>query len=533
MKIINCQMAHLTNPMGYDLGTPTVSWQVENAQGEKLDCARIRVATNAEMTDVVYDSGERCDVSPLGFQLPCALVPRTRYWWQAEAVTDEGDRGVSEAAWFETGKMNEAWTAKWITCDSSVKRHPIFEKELKIDKPVRNARLYMTSLGLYEAYLNGRRVGEEYLTPYCNNFHQWLQVQTYDVTESLNQGGKMEVWLGNGWYKGRFCWVDYERNAPGHYGNEWGLLAEIRVTYEDGTEAVFGTDETWKVRRGPIQDSNLYDGEIWDATLPDTEAEPVSLFTGNVPPLHDRLSVPVRIQQELKPVEKIITPKGEQVLDIGQNQAGIFRFRVHEPKGKKIRLRVGEILQEGCFYRENLRSALAEYNFISNGEPFVIQPRFTFYGYRYVCVEGVENVDPADFTALVLHSDLPPAGEMITGNELINKLLANVGWGMLGNFIDVPTDCPQRDERMGWTGDAQVFSPTACFYRDCYAFYRKYLYDMKTEQEETGGAVPVVIPRSFPAGQPGFQYRLGRCGYHHALEPVPLLWRQDHSGTVL
>ena len=407
MKITHCQMAHLTSPMGYDLGIPTVTYQIEAAEGEKQAAARIRVAADAEMKSIIYDSGEREDISPLGFQLPLTFEPRTRYWWQVEAVTDEGDRGAGDVCWFETGKMDEASHAKWITCDSKVKRHPIFARDLKLDKPVKEARLYITALGLYEAYLNGERIGDEYLTPYCNNYHQWLQVQTYDVTQQMIKGGKLEVWLGNGWYKGRFCFVDYDRNSPGHYGNEWALLAEVRVTYEDGTEAVFGTDEGWKVRRGPILDSNLYDGEIWDATITDTESEPVSLFTGKVPSLHDRLSVPVRIQQEIKPVEKIITPKGEQVLDIGQNQAGIFRFRVNEPKGKEIKIRVGEIMQEGCFYRENLRSALAEYTFISNGEPFMIQPHFTFYGYRYVCIEGVENVNPEDFTALVLHSDLP------------------------------------------------------------------------------------------------------------------------------
>lgn len=495
MKITHCQIAHLKNPMGYDVGMSEVSYLIEAAEGEKQSSARVRVATDAAMTNVIYDSGERADISPLGFPLPCTLEPRTRYWWQVEAVTDAGDRGASEINWFETGKMDEPWTAQWITCDSSIRRHPIFSCNLAPEKPISQARLYVTALGLYEAYLNGERIGDEYLTPYCNNYHQWLQVQTYDITAQLAKGGRMEIWLGNGWYKGRFCFVSDDHNAPGHYGQEWGLLAEVHVTYKDGTQAVFGTDESWKVRRGPIVDSNLYDGEIWDATLADTESEPVSLYTGRLPSLHDRLSLPVRIQRQLAPVEKIVTPRGEQVLDIGQNQAGIFSLRVHEPRGKTVKIRVGEIMQEGCFYRDNLRSALAEYTFVSDGKEHTIIPHFTFYGYRYVCIEGVDDVKPDDFRALVLHSDLDVAGTITTGNHWINQLLSNVGWGMLSNFIDVPTDCPQRDERMGWTGDAQVFSSTACFYRDCYAFYRKYLYDMKTEQGEMNGAVPVVIPR--------------------------------------
>jgi len=495
MKITHCQIAHLTNPLGYELGKAQVSYLVEMAEGSRQCAARIRVAKDAQMKQIIYDSGKSDKISPLGFALPVQPEPRTRYWWQMEAETDAGDCALSEVQWFESGKMQENWQAKWITCDSSVKRHPIFAKKLELKKTVKQARLYITALGLYEAYLNGERIGDEYLTPYCNNYHQWLQVQTYDITSQLQKGGELKIWLGNGWYKGRFCFVDYDRNAPGHYGNEWALLAETHVIYEDGTEDVFGTDESWNVRRGPIVDSNLYDGEIWDATLEDTQPEPAVLYAGKVPPLKDRLSVPVRIQQEIRPVEKIITPKGEQVLDIGQNQAGIFSLRVHEPRGKTVKIRVGEIMQEGCFYRENLRSALAEYTYISDGREHVIIPHFTFYGYRYVCIEGVDNVNPDDFRALVLHSDLPETGSLTTGNQLINKLIQNVGWGMLGNFIDVPTDCPQRDERMGWTGDAQVFSATACFYRDCYAFYRKFLCDMKTEQMERGGAVPVVIPR--------------------------------------
>jgi alpha-L-rhamnosidase len=472
---------------------PVFSYIVTDSVGKYQTEARVCVSKNADMSDPVLDSGFSAEIDSIAFCAKINLTPRTRYYWTVTVRTDAGEEAASDINWFETGKMNEPWQAKWITCDSTNKCHPIFVKDIGRLDHIKDARLYICGLGLYEAYLNGEKISDEFLTPYCNNYNKWLQYQTYDVTKPLKKGGKLEVLLGNGWYKGRFG-LDMGRSQKPYYGDTWKLIAELHITFNDDSEAIIATDESWQVCRSGITESSIYDGEKFDAALLDDQPAAVTLCTETLAPLTERLSTPVKIQEELYPVELIHTPLGEIVLDLGQNMAGIFRLHVNEPKGTVIHLQFGEILQNGNFYRDNLRSAKAEYTYISDGNARVIQPHFTFYGYRYVKVEGVTDLKKEDFTALVLYSELPKTGTLTTGHDLVNRLIQNAEWGQKGNFIDVPTDCPQRDERMGWTGDAQVFSATACFMRDSYAFFRKYLFDIAKEQEEHQGAVPDVIP---------------------------------------
>ena len=343
-----------------------------------------------------------------------------------------------------------------------------------------------------EALRAEAKIGEEFLAPYCNNYNEWVQYQTYDVTEQLKEEGDLCVLLGNGWYFGRFGFNDADGKP--YYGKERKLIAELRLAYEDGTEEVIGTDESWQVTRSNIFFSNIYDGEKMDDTL--EPVAPAAACAAEPPKgaLTARMSLPVKVMEELPVAELIHTPAGETVVDLGQNIAGSFRLRVHEPKGTKIHVQVGEVLQQGNFYRDNLRSAKAEYIYISDGKEHILQPYFTFYGYRYAKVEGISDLKAEDFTGLVLYSALPENGRLETGNRLVNRLILNTVWGQKGNFVDVPTDCPQRDERMGWTGDAEVFSPTACYQMDSYAFFAKYLHDMATEQKNRDGAVPDVIP---------------------------------------
>lgn len=302
----------------------------------------------------------------------------------------------------------------------------------------------------------------------------------------------LSVELGNGWYGGRFGFSS-KPDAKPVYGGGWRLIAELRVRYADGTEDVIGTDESWSVTRGNTTFSNIYDGEHIDMMLP--PVAPVSAVAAEAPKgaLRARLSVPVTAHETFPVKELLHTPAGETVLDIGQNIAGIFRMHVHIPRGKTLRLQFGEILQNGNFYRDNLRTAKAEYIWASDGAEHMIEPKFTFYGYRYVKVEGAD-VRPGDFTALAVYSYIPAIGSLTTGDALINRLIENTVWGQKGNFLDVPTDCPQRDGRMGWTGDAQVFAPTACYLTDSAAFYHKFLTDMCYEQAKLDGAVPNVVP---------------------------------------
>ena len=492
MRVYDAKVNHMTNPMGFFMDGVSFSWKVDEARGKAQKAARVRVAADEKMQEILFDSGMDEQADSLAYPVELALEPRTRYFWQVTVLSDAGEEADSEVQWFETSKMSEEWTGKWLTCDSTEKRHPIFSKEIAPAKEMAKARLYVTGLGLYEAYIDGKKVGDEYLTPYSNNYNRWVQYQTYDITDQIAGGGKLSILLGNGWYKGRFGFSAFE--DKGYYGNEWKVIADVVLTYTDGTEEVIGTDESWTVTRSRIMFSNLYDGEQVDATAPELPAEEPTVCDAPKGRLEARRSLPVVAHEHIKPVELIHTPAGEQVFDMGQNFAGIFTFRVKEPAGTKIHIQTGEVLQKGNFYNENLRSAKSEYIYISDGNETVIRPHFTYYGYRYVKVEGVSDLKIEDFTGLALYSDIEMGGDVETGHDLVNQLVSNVRWGMKGNFIDVPTDCPQRDERMGWTGDTQVFSPTATFLADTYAFYSKYLHDMYTEQMDLDGMVPDVVP---------------------------------------
>ena len=490
MRIYGCEINHLTNPLGYHMENTVFSWKVADTEGVHQRDARLRVALRPDMTNVIHDTGKAA-LDSIATVLSLPLKPRTRYYWTVEVTADNGEHALSEVNWFETAKREEPWKAKWITCEN-LQRHPVFTKLIRVERPLESARLYISGLSVYEAKINGQRVGDEYLTPYCNNYHQWIQYQTYDVTEKLRSGGSLCVTVGNGWYAGRMGYFS-KPGDPGHYGTGAKLIAEVVLRYTDGTEDVVGTDESWSVTRSCIVDSSIYDGEFRDDTMPQTQPESV-IVTQLKAPLVERYSLPVRIQERVKPVKLIHTSAGELVLDLGQNLVGTFALRVKAEAGARIYVQVGEVLQNGCFYNENLRSAKAAYTYISDGTEKIVIPTFTFYGYRYVKVEGLPDLSTEDFTALVLYSDLPQTGKMVTGHDKVNQLIRNVEWGQKGNFLDVPTDCPQRDERLGWTGDAQVFSATACYLRQCYPFYRKYLHDMTTEQQTLGGMVPDIVP---------------------------------------
>lgn len=496
MRIVDCRTNHLANPIGYQMDKPIFSWKVEESNGKKQTAAKIQVSVQEDMGNPILNTGWSNALDSLAWKADVQLRPYTRYYWTVQVRSDAGEEACSDINYFETAKQGDGWVGKWIGCDNEEPRHPMFCKKVKFPQKVASARFYICGLGLYEAYWNGQKIGEELLAPYCNNYNAWLQYQTYDVTDILQDGnrdsGELTILLGNGWYKGRFGFDD--ATGKGYYGDSWKLIAELHVDYADGSKAVFGTDDSWKVKRSRITFSNIYDGEWMDDTLAELPEETAKLVEVPKATLIERLSPPVTVQEELPAIELIHTPAGETVFDLGQNIAGSFSFRVKEPEGTEIRLQFGEILQQGNFYRDNLRTAKAEYRYVSDGNEHVLMPHFTFYGYRYVKIEGVQNLKKADFTGLALYSWLPRTGWLTTGHELVNRLIANTEWGQKDNFLDVPTDCPQRDERMGWTGDAEVFTPTACYQRESVAFYQKFLYDMSTEQAALGGMVPDVVP---------------------------------------
>lgn len=493
MTIYGMQVNHLTNPLGFRMIRTIFSWKVKEAEGKRQTQARIRIAQDADMKEILKDTGWDEKADSLGYRIELDLEPVKRYYWTVAVRSDAGEEALSEAQWFETGKRQQPWAGKWITCDSEEKRHPYFEKEIRTDGEVKSARLYICGLGLYEVSYNGERIGSEYLTPYSNDYNEWIQYQTYDVTKQLKKDGKLSVLLGNGWYKERFGF-NVREGEGGFYGKEWKLIAELQLHYADGRTETTGTDESWTVRRSNIVFSNLYDGEVQDDTLEEIPVTSARFCEAPKGALTERMSLPVTVHEVFEAAELLHTPAGETVIDLGQEFAGLFALRVHEPKGARIRVQTGEILQQGNFYNENLRSAKSEYVYISDGEEHILVPHFTYYGYRYAKIEGIANLKKEDFKGLALYSDIKMTGEIETGHKLVNRLVENVRWGLKSNFVDVPTDCPQRDERMGWTGDAQVFSPTATYLADTYAFYAKYLYDMAMEQSVRNGKVPDVIP---------------------------------------
>ena len=507
VRIYAAKINHIVNPLGFDLPHVTASWKVAEAFGKKQEAARLCVFGDAGRSRLLYDSGWDAALSSLGTELPLTLLPRTRYYWTVRVRSDAGEEAESELCFFETAKLEEPWAAGWITPQEDTERHPLFCRTVRPEegREVVSARLYVCGLGLYVPYWNGKKIGSEYLTPYCNHYAAWVQYQTYDLTEELRAGsGEIGILLGDGWYKGRFSgrgrfggpWTNL-------YGNRRQMIAEIRIRYADGTESVIGSDESWMVKRSRVTSDGIYDGEKEDGTLPELPPSPARPAREPEGKLTPRRSLPVRVQ-EILPARRITTPAGDTVFDLGQNIGGIFRLRVHEPRGTRIYLQFGEILQKGEFYRGNLGSARQEFEYISDGEAHVLEPRFTFYGYRYAKVtvtgpetEGAAHIGAEDFCGLALSSDLERTGRVKTGHALLNRLILNAVWSQTGNFIDVPTDCPQRSERMGWTGDAQVFSGTACLLKDCSAFYDKYLYDMRLEQQERGGRVPDTVPSFF------------------------------------
>jgi alpha-L-rhamnosidase len=509
MEITRMRCNRIANPLGFAMDQPRLSWVTETLEASTQEACQVQVAPDEGFTNILFDSGKREDIDSIGFVLPLELKPRTRYYWRVK-VWANGMETESPVAWFETSKMDEPWQAQWITPEDPV-AHPLLRKEFSIEGDIAFARAYVSGLGLYELEINGKRVGDEYLTPYCNAYDKWIQYQTYDVTDLLKQGKNgIGAMLGNGWYKGRFGSSGHQE---GIYGDKFALLCELIVTFKDGSTQVIGTDTSWKSTASPVLDSSIYDGEVQDANkvipgwsspeLDDADWAGVVPIDIGFDRLEARRSVPVRIMEELKPIEVITTPKGETVLDMGQNMVGWVRMRVNAPKGTKIFLQYGEVLQEGNFFRDNLRTAKAEFTYISDGQPAVVEPHFTFYGFRYVKVEGWPGeLNPEDFTGCVVYSDMDRIGTIETSNPLVNRLFLNALWGQKGNFLDVPTDCPQRDERMGWTGDAHVFSGTACFNMDTAAFFHKYLYDLAREQEERNGAVPFVVP-TFAMGKEG------------------------------
>lgn len=503
MKITRMKTNHLSNPLGYRMERPTFSWVAES-DACRQKWARVEIAADPSFQQILHDSGECASIRGRGYTPDFDLKPSTRYYWRVTVMADNGDTATSEPAWFETALAPENWKAVWITPNFDKEKSPVFQKTFCAASAT-DARLSICGLGIYEAYLNGKKIGEEYLLPGFHAYDFWKQFQTFDVSSLLRDGENvLSVLVGNGWYKGRF---GFNSNEGERYDNQFQLIAQL----DAGGETLLATDASWKAIPGPMGDNNIYDGEFydgakeisgWNEAHGEDGWEDVLLSKLDRSALSPRLSPPITAHERFPVAEVIHTPAGETVFDFGQEVTGWVEFTCRAPKNTIVTIRHGEILQEGNFYTDNLRTAKATFTYRSAGKEELVRPHATYFGFRYIRVDGLENPDPADFTAVVLHSELERIGEIRTSNSKLNRLFLNALWGQKGNFLDVPTDCPQRDERMGWTGDAQAFCSTASFNMDTAAFYAKFMRDMLLEQQAQDGAVPHVIPVIKKEGEP-------------------------------
>lgn len=418
------------------------------------------------------------------------------------------------------------WKAKFVTStspppkDGVPHRPTLYRKEFTLEPQGRKkhtrARLYISALGLYAASINGRRVGDLHMAPGWTSYHHRLQYQVFDVTGLLRDGRNViGVEVAEGWYAGRLLWVPGLRNL---YGDKPGFIAQLETQDGSGSgdyAAQVVSDDSWVSHPSPRQSASIYDGEVydareelsgwagpgfgaaasWDATrILDVDLDKVRLFSPDVPP--------VRVTQTVGVADIFTSPSGKLLVDFGQNLVG--RVKIHglrKPKGHELQIRHAEVLENGELGTRPLRDAKAIDKYIFSGDERAgasWSPEFTFHGFRYAELTGVSAGDLGEgggrLSALVLHSDMRRTGHFSCSDELITKLHENVVWGMRGNFLSVPTDCPQRDERLGWTGDIQVFSPTASFIYDCAGFLANWLRDLSIDQGNNGGVVPVVVP---------------------------------------
>lgn len=504
-------------PMGISSTSPSFSWQLNSNERNVMQTAYSIRLMNGRKS--VWQSGKtNSDQSVLVKYSGPALASDRAYTWQVMVWDNHGKQTAwSAPAAINTGLFQRSdWKADWISAgyqeDSILRPAVYFRKSFTGKKKIARATLYISAKGMYEARINGQRVGDAYLSPGWTSYNNRLQYQLYDVSNLVRQGDNaIGIIAGNGWYRGFLAWSNHKDS----YGKQIAILAQLMIHYTDGSSSITGTDESWQCHTGPIRYSEIYHGETIDARLEEKGWDApgftssgwatVKKAAEQTAPLIPTINEPIRKHERFSPVKIFTNDKGEQIADFGQNLVGWVEVRISGKPGDSIRLSHAEVLDKyGHFYTDNLRVARQQNTYILKGEGTeFFEPHFTFQGFRYIKLDGFSGTLTSDmFTAVALYSDMPETGSFTSSDKLINQLQHNIQWGQRGNFLDVPTDCPQRDERLGWTGDAQVFSRTAMFNFNVRNFFAKWLKDVAADQLPNG-SVPFVIPNVLGNGSAG------------------------------
>ncbi len=530
LTIYDLQCENFVSPIGISTDKPRFSWKIRSDARSCAQCSyQIQLASDSSFENIVWDSGRIAgDQSQLCEYKGEPLEADTRYYFRVRIEDNHREKSDWVESMFETGIFDASdFKADFIGSPLDKPEDSCglyFRHGFTVDGEVAHAKVYATALGMYDLHMNGGKVGDAYFAPGFLSYKKHLQVQAYDVTDIIRPGENViGAIVGAGWYKGDLVWAK-KRN---HFGGKNALFVQLHITYKDGHKQTVMTGEDWQTGFGPITFSELYHGETYDANLADPNwcntVEGGHFVKCDIVPFDKSVMCMqtgefVREREIVHPIAKIKTPAGETVFDFGQNMVGYVRVKVSGSKGDRVRLGFAEVLdKDGNFYTENMRVARNDIIYILSGEgEEVFHPHFTFQGFRYVRVIEFPGFAQSDnFEGVVLDSDMRTTGEFECSNELINRLVKNVSWGFKGNSVDVPTDCPQRDERLGWTGDAQVFIRTASFLRDTRAFYSKWLDDMACDQMEDG-RIPNVVPDLIKEG--------GACGWGDAATICP--WTQ-------
>lgn len=501
LEITRLTVEHLTADCVTDCPAPHIAFAVRSDRnGAQL--------TDAELTVGDWSAKVTGDGQTGTTYKGPALLPFTTYSVQLAAKDDAGETAAASMT-FETGRMETPWKGQWITdgdyhfTEAKVSPVPmVFRREITTDKPIARARLYATAMGIYEVELNGKKLGDRYFAPGFTSYKSYLQYQTYDVTPFMTGHDTLTATVAGGWAVGSFVFTRKNRVTA----DRQALLAELRIEYEDGSVEVIGTDSSWQVTEdSPVRMADIYDGETYDATKETTgwhNAAPETLKI--TPAITAEYGAPVRAHEVMRPMAITTAKDGEVIYDFGQNFAGVIHMKLNGKAGQVITVRHAEILNpDGTLNTTFLRTAKATATYTCRDGEQEYSPRFSYMGFRYA---GVKGIDPKrlEIEAVALYSDVAQHGGFHCSDEMLNKLQSNITWSAKSNFVDIPTDCPQRDERMGWTGDINVFAPTALYNFELSRFLEKWLRDVKAEQLPTGG-LPNTVPvhgYGFPATMP-------------------------------